>query len=165
MCVFETPPRCDYHLASCVSVRPGLSQPRIAWLAWLSWLAAHQGWLEPRSLATSDQAGGLPAHQGLETEWSTWIRNIWVRSRNCSCLVTWFCYQLVAKPGNKAARVPWPHPYIIVPGSMDSWEWWLLLRAFTLLFNSLSPGQQEFQNRFQVMTYLRKYRWYSFKLS
>ena len=33
---------------------------------------------------------------------------IWVRSRNCSCLVTWFCYQLIAKPGNKTATVPWP---------------------------------------------------------
>ena len=26
---------------------------------------------------------------------------IWVRSRNCGCLFTWFCYQLIAKPGNK----------------------------------------------------------------
>ena len=30
---------------------------------------------------------------------------IWVRSRNCGCLVTWFCYQLIAKPGNKTATV------------------------------------------------------------
>ena len=29
----------------------------------------------------------------------------WVRSRNCGCLVTWFCYQLIAKPGNKTAAV------------------------------------------------------------
>ena len=36
---------------------------------------------------------------------------IWVRSRNCGCLVTWFCYQLIAKPGNKTATVPWPDPY------------------------------------------------------
>ena len=36
---------------------------------------------------------------------------IWVRSRNCGCLVTWFCYQLIAKPGNKTAAVPWPDPY------------------------------------------------------
>ena len=28
---------------------------------------------------------------------------LWVRSRNCGCLVTWFCYQLIAKPGNKTA--------------------------------------------------------------
>ena len=26
-------------------------------------------------------------------------------------LVTWFCYQLIAKPGNKTATVPWPDPY------------------------------------------------------
>ena len=34
-----------------------------------------------------------------------------VRSRNCGCLVTWFCYQLIAKPGNKTAAVSWPDPY------------------------------------------------------
>ena len=38
---------------------------------------------------------------------------IWVRSQNCGCLVTWFCYQLIAKPGNKTATVPWPDPYIL----------------------------------------------------
>ena len=37
---------------------------------------------------------------------------IWVRSRNCSCLVTWFCYQLIAKPGNKTATDPWPGQYM-----------------------------------------------------
>ena len=34
----------------------------------------------------------------------------WVRSRNCGCLVTWFCYQLIAKPGNMTAAVSWPGP-------------------------------------------------------
>ena len=38
-------------------------------------------------------------------------QNIWVRSRNWGCLVTWFCYQLIAKPGNKTAPVLWPDPY------------------------------------------------------
>ena len=37
---------------------------------------------------------------------------IWVRSQNCGCLVTWFCYQMIAKPGNKTATVSWPDPYI-----------------------------------------------------
>ena len=37
--------------------------------------------------------------------------NIWVRSRNCGCLVTCFCYQLIAKPGIKTAAVSWPDPY------------------------------------------------------
>ena len=36
---------------------------------------------------------------------------IWVRSRNCGCLVTWFCSHLIAKPGNKTATVSWPDPY------------------------------------------------------
>ena len=36
---------------------------------------------------------------------------IWVRSRRCGCLVTWFCYQMIAKPGNKTAAPPWPDPY------------------------------------------------------
>ena len=36
---------------------------------------------------------------------------IWVRSRNCGCLVTWFCYQWIAKPGNKTAAISWPDPY------------------------------------------------------
>ena len=39
---------------------------------------------------------------------------LWVRSRNCGCLVTWFCYQLIAKQGNKAATVSWPDPYACV---------------------------------------------------
>ena len=26
---------------------------------------------------------------------------IWVRSLRCYCLVTWFCYQLIAKPGTR----------------------------------------------------------------
>ena len=34
----------------------------------------------------------------------------WVRSWRWGCLVTWFCYQLIAKPGNKTAPPPWPDP-------------------------------------------------------
>ena len=41
-----------------------------------------------------------------------------VRSQNYGCLVTWFCYQLIAKPGNKTATVPWPHRYAL--GIMSS---------------------------------------------
>ena len=36
---------------------------------------------------------------------------IWVRSRNVAVLLTWFCYQLIAKPGDKTAAVTWPDPY------------------------------------------------------
>ena len=49
--------------------------------------------------------------------WQDWSlagywKCIWVRSRNCGCLVTWFCYQLIAKPGKKTATVSWPDPYM-----------------------------------------------------
>ena len=36
---------------------------------------------------------------------------IWVWSLSCSCLVTWFCYQMITKPGNKTAAPLWPNPY------------------------------------------------------
>ena len=36
---------------------------------------------------------------------------IWVWSWRCGCLVTWFCYQLIAKPGNMTAESPWLNPY------------------------------------------------------
>ena len=37
---------------------------------------------------------------------------IWVRSQKCGCFVTWFCYQMIAKPGNKTAPSSWPDPFI-----------------------------------------------------
>ena len=49
----------------------------------------------------------------------------------CGCLVTWFCYQLIAKPSNKTATVPWPDPYTVgtpyntVPYITDSNIAWL----------------------------------------
>ena len=36
---------------------------------------------------------------------------IWVTSWSWGCHVTWFCYQLIAKPGNKTAAPSWPDPY------------------------------------------------------
>ena len=33
------------------------------------------------------------------------------RSQRCGYLVTWFCYQFIAKPGNKTAAPLWPDPY------------------------------------------------------
>ena len=51
----------------------------------------------------------IGSDNGMSPSWRQAI--IWVRSRNCGCLVTWFCYQLIAKPGNKTAAVPRPDPY------------------------------------------------------
>ena len=36
---------------------------------------------------------------------------MWVRSRRCACLVTWFWYQLIANPDNKTVAPLWPCPY------------------------------------------------------
>ena len=36
---------------------------------------------------------------------------MWVRPWRCGCLVTWFCYQLIAKPGKKTATPAWAKPY------------------------------------------------------
>ena len=47
------------------------------------------------------------------THWGR-VTHISARSWNCGCLVTWFCYQLIAKPGNKTAAVSWPDPYASV---------------------------------------------------
>ena len=58
---------------------------------------------------------------------------IWVKSRNCGCLVTWFCYQLIAKPGNKTATVSWPDPYIPYPS-------WLLNISFMVISLALEQS-------------------------
>ena len=39
---------------------------------------------------------------------------MWVRSWRCGCLVTWFCYHLIAEPGNKTAAPSWPDIYIYI---------------------------------------------------
>ena len=41
-----------------------------------------------------------------------YIESIWLRLHRCDCLVNWFCYQLIPKPGNKTAIPPWPDPYL-----------------------------------------------------
>ena len=65
-------------------------------------------------------------HRGVEKRKK--YKCIWLRSRNCGCLVTWFCYQLIAKPGNKTAAVSWPAP------SYLSWS-----KVSTERFNILRP--------------------------
>ena len=45
--------------------------------------------------------------------WNQFNCSIWVRSRRFACLVTWFCYHLIAKPGNKTGEPPWPDAYVV----------------------------------------------------
>ena len=49
-------------------------------------------------------------HVNLRCSWRCDL-SIWVRLRNCDCLVTWICYPFIAKPGNKTAAVPWLDPH------------------------------------------------------
>ena len=56
------------------------------------------------------------------------IISIWVRSRNCRCLYAWFCYLLIAKPGNKTAAVPWPDRY------WDQIKWPTFYRQHLLMY-------------------------------
>ena len=65
-------------------------------------------WHEPMLAQFTEAVGGDEL-----THWGR-VMHIWVRSRNWGCLVTWFCYQLIAKPGNKTAAVSWPDPYASV---------------------------------------------------
>ena len=57
------------------------------------------------------------------------LQFIWVRSWRCDCLVTWFCYQMIAKPGNKAGAPSWPDPYEV---------WIIVLAHFWITVTSLS---------------------------
>ena len=45
--------------------------------------------------------------------WQGQFLSIQIRSWRCDCLFTWFCYQMIAKPGNKVAAPLWPGPYIL----------------------------------------------------
>ena len=46
---------------------------------------------------------------------------IWHRSWRCDCLLTWFCYQLIAKSCNKTATPSWPDPFAFFISSQP-WE-------------------------------------------
>ena len=50
----------------------------------------------------------------------TTTKQICVGSWRWSCLVNWFCYQLIAKPGNKTAAPPWPDPQCAQGGWEDT---------------------------------------------
>ena len=67
----------------------------------------------------------------------------WVGSWMCGCLVTWFCYQLIAKPGNKTAAPSCPYPNAsetvseISPGQKTEWRFfqncWFIWVSYNLI--------------------------------
>ena len=56
--------------------------------------------------STSFQLVAWPQTYNKDFHW-----HMWVMSRRRSCLVTWFCYQMIAKRVNKTATPSWPDPY------------------------------------------------------
>ena len=91
----------------------------ISWLVNLTLTGYQQPWYWPTVSILTSVREGLKCHPTklhfINIKRSV-VRSLkiytWVGSRNCGCLVTWFCYQLIAKPGNKTAAVSWPDPYI-----------------------------------------------------
>ena len=95
-----------------------LTKASDAELWWFLWSAPEHQWFETPPCSLWRQCNGLQWFSIVKchdicrcSNDLVMIQCIWVRSRNCCCLVTWFCYQLIAKPGNKTATVPWPDPY------------------------------------------------------
>ena len=80
----------------------------------------------------------------------------WVRSQNCGCLVTWFCYQLIAKPGNKTAAVPWPDPD--TDGLVQIGVWWIYI--FSPCVELLKVGHEGMWVQFGNQT-LIALKWHS----
>ena len=75
------------------------------------------------AIMSSQGINGLTAWSNFHEAWGKCVmcdisivcwKCIWVRSQNWGCLVTWFYYQLIAKPGDKTASVPWPDSYMHV---------------------------------------------------
>ena len=53
-----------------------------------------------------------------------YIYVIWVRSRRSGCLVTWFCYHLLAKPGTRQPHLhDLTHIYIIITKNIRYLLW------------------------------------------
>ena len=86
----------------------------------------HNGRVTGLRVGNSPGTGEFPAQRASNAyNVSIWWRHhvnsrkrscviIWVRPQRCGCLVTWVCYQLIAKPGNKTVAFPWPDPYHFV---------------------------------------------------
>ena len=80
------------------------------------------GWVKNREAADSRRHR---VHYDVIVMWKIWwlithsnkiLNEIWVRSRRCSCLVTWFCYQMIAA---MIAAPSWSDPH----NDFQSWKY------------------------------------------
>ena len=116
-------------------------------MTWRSKEPGHQQlwyWLCPpgKYQIQHQRGGGGGGGGGFKQNFWRSAKCIWVRSRNCGCLVTWFCYQLIAKPGNKTATVSWPDPY----NTDNGWSYYWNICNYTCILNVLVL-QNTFWNR------------------
>ena len=70
--------------------------------------------------------GKMPGHSA---EMTLQAKSIFAKPGRCSCLVTWLCYHLIAKPGNKTAAPLWPDPSWTVQLNSASKVYYIALRA------------------------------------
>ena len=83
----------------------------------------------PQRSELADKARALLSATGLHCKFAY----IWVRSQNCGCLVTWFCYLLIAKPGNKTDAALWADPYVFF-SQICMLKFWCCCRKCFVLF-------------------------------
>ena len=86
--------------------------PVVGWVRWVCSLGGVMCWNWYHNITPEGMKGVHKSSILLALDIS-WSNMIWVRSQRCSCLVTWLCYQMIAKPGNKTAAPLWPDPYVI----------------------------------------------------
>ena len=70
--------------------------------------------------------------------------DIWVRSWNCGCVVTWFYYPLIAKPGNNTAAVSWPDPFSFILTKLLNQirNMWVVWDAMMLMWHAIKDEQR-----------------------
>ena len=116
----------------------------------------------PSSQLTAPWKTSAPSHTDMQEQGqllcsgyvgisSLFQKCTWVRSWNCSCLVTWFCYQMIAKPGNKTATPSWPDPYM--ENSINNVVAIRVINIVRFCMSFISPFITLFANLFSQILY------------
>ena len=131
------------HIQTCAVI----NWSNISWYYWQCWKYSSRTWI--KLWTYKSRPVSHPHHElwGIYCEdlekikcVTTTLHSIWVGSWNCGCLVTWFCYQLIAKPGNKTATVSWPDPYeyivyeVLLISSLQR-NAWMLFNNFIIVMS------------------------------
>ena len=85
-------------------------------------------------------------------------------TRRCACLLTWFCYQMIAKPGNKAGPLSWLLVWIlntaINPITTTHAKLYLIFRVkyYVDIYSFVYLFSQKLRWNCRLMTYLTVYK-------